>query len=64
MDKQMGRGEDLFKNLPKPHEKRFESFQVSDSWSNIPRVPVVLMDRQLARDQMLVYRKKNYAPDY
>jgi hypothetical protein len=33
-------------------------------WSKIPRTPQVPMEKCLSRDQMIIYKKKNYAPDY
>ena len=64
LEKQLPRGEQLFKNQPEPHEKRFETVMVTELWSKIPRTPQVPMDKGLARDEMIIYKKKNYAPDY
>ena len=50
--------------MPEPHEKRFEYVAVNDVWSKIPRTPSVPMDKILSREQMLIYKRKNYAPDY
>jgi hypothetical protein len=30
----------------------------------VPRTPCVPMDKFLSRDQLMIYKKKNYAPDY
>lgn len=47
-----------------PHEKRFEMLRVTDSWSKVPRTPCTQLSKQLSRDEMIIYKRKQYAPDY
>ncbi|CAD8172101.1 unnamed protein product [Paramecium octaurelia] len=55
---------DIFFGRPTPHPDRFTYLKVTDSWSKIPRTPSVQLQKQLSRDQMIIYKKKQFAPDY
>ncbi|CAD8114705.1 unnamed protein product [Paramecium sonneborni] len=55
---------DIFFGRPTPHPDRFSFLNVTDSWSKIPRTPSVQLEKQLSRDQMIIYKKKQFAPDY
>ncbi|CAD8066334.1 unnamed protein product [Paramecium primaurelia] len=55
---------DIFFGRPTPHPDRFTFLSVTDSWSKIPRTPNVQLDKQLSREQMIIYKKKQFAPDY
>ncbi|CAD8147606.1 unnamed protein product [Paramecium pentaurelia] len=55
---------DIFFGRPTPHPDRFTYLNVTDSWSKIPRTPSVQLEKQLSRDQMIIYKKKQFAPDY
>ncbi|CAD8185264.1 unnamed protein product [Paramecium octaurelia] len=55
---------DIFSGRPNPHPDRFQFLNVTNQWSKIPRQPQIKLEKQLSRDQMLIYKKKEFAPDY
>ncbi|CAD8101144.1 unnamed protein product [Paramecium primaurelia] len=55
---------DIFSGRPNPHPDRFQYLNVTNQWSKIPRQPQIKLEKQLSRDQMLIYKKKEFAPDY
>ncbi|CAD8122361.1 unnamed protein product [Paramecium sonneborni] len=55
---------DIFSGRPNPHPDRFQYLNVTDQWTKVPRYPQIKLEKQLSRDQMLIYKKKEFAPDY
>ncbi|CAD8111993.1 unnamed protein product [Paramecium sonneborni] len=56
---------DIFSGRPNnPHPDRFQFLNVTDQWSKVPRQPQIKLEKLLSRDQMLIYKKKEFAPDY
>ncbi|CAD8119796.1 unnamed protein product [Paramecium sonneborni] len=63
MSRQTGRKE-VFFGQPTPHEERFNFLNITTQFSKVPRTPQYSMNKSLSREQMTVYKRKHYAPDY
>ncbi|CAD8210745.1 unnamed protein product [Paramecium pentaurelia] len=63
MSRQTGRKE-VFFGQPTPHEERFNFLNITTQFSKVPRTPQYSMNKSMSREQMTVYKRKHYAPDY
>lgn len=47
-----------------PHEKRFIVSEWNDKWSNIPRMRGFSIGSTKGREDEIIYKKSQHAPDY
>jgi len=47
-----------------PHEQRFIVNEFNDKWSNIPRLKGFSMKSLKGREDDIIYKKSEFAPDY
>ncbi|KAL4504067.1 hypothetical protein ABPG72_022697 [Tetrahymena utriculariae] len=60
----LGRGDTLMNQKGNPHENRFETIHLSQTWSNMKRVPSFNMRKTIGREDNKIYENKEFAPDY